>query len=155
MPIVIRPPTIDELPALGDLCMRSKAVWGYDEKFMEACRDELSFDLPDLQLTSIAVAEECGNLIGVAQVKVSNSQADLLKLFVEPGRLRSGIGKLLLAWAAGVATDMGARRLFIEADPDAAPFYRRMGAVDVGFAPSTSIPGRILPKLAVDLRTGA
>ena len=154
MPIVIRPPTIDELPALGDLCMRSKAVWGYDDKFMEACRDELSFDALDLQMTVIAVAEECSNLIGVAKVKVADSQADLLKLFVEPGRLRSGIGKLLLAWAAGVARNMGATRLFIEADPDAAPFYRRMGAVDVGLAPSSSIPGRTLPKLAVDLRTG-
>jgi hypothetical protein len=60
-----------------------------------------------------------------------------------------------LAWAAGVARNMGATRLFIEADPDAAPFYRRMGAVDVGLAPSGSIPGRILPKLAVDLRAGA
>jgi GNAT superfamily N-acetyltransferase len=155
MPPVIRPPTIDELPALGDLCMRSKAVWGYDDKFMEACRAELSFDPLDLQMTVIAVAEECSNLIGVAQVRVADRQADLLKLFVEPGRLRSGIGKLLLAWAAGVARNMGATRLFIEADPDAAPFYRRMGAVDVGLAPSGSIPGRKLPKLAVDLRAGA
>jgi GNAT superfamily N-acetyltransferase len=155
MPLVIRPPTIDELPALGDLCMRSKAVWGYDDKFMQACRDELSFKLADLQLTVIAVAEQCGKVIGVVQVKVSDGQGDLLKLFVEPERLRSGIGRRLLAWAAGVATDMGASRLFIEADPDAAPFYRRMGAVDVGLAPSSSIPGRTLPKLAVDLRRGA
>jgi N-acetylglutamate synthase-like GNAT family acetyltransferase len=155
MSIVIRPATNDELPALGDLCMRSKAVWGYDDKFMQACRDELSFKLPDLQLTVIAVAVECGDVIGVVQVKVSDGQADLLKLFVEPGKLRSGIGTLLLAWATSVARDMGASRLFIDADPDAAPFYRRMGAIDVGVAPSSSIPGRTLPKLAVDLRTGA
>jgi len=153
MPLVIRSPTIDELPALGDLCMRSKAVWGYDHKFMEACRDELSFNLSDLQLTKIAVAEEGGDLIGVAQVKVADRQADLLKLFIEPERLRSGLGKILLTWAAGLARDMGASRLFIEADPDAAPFYRRMGAVDVGLASSGSIPGRMLPKLVVDLRT--
>jgi GNAT superfamily N-acetyltransferase len=155
MPLVFRPPTIDELPALGDLCMRSKAVWGYDDKFMEACRDELSFGPSDLHLTEIRVAEEDGNPIGVAQVKVADHQADLLKLFVDPARLRSGIGKLLLTWAVGVAKDMGASQLFIEADPDAAAFYRRMGAVDVGLAPSASIPGRMLPKLAVDLRTGA
>ena len=39
----------------------------------------------------------------------------------------------------------------IEADPDAAPFYRRMGAQDVGLAPSGSIPGRMLPKLVKEL----
>ena len=43
MSLTIRAPTIDELPDLSDLCFRSKAVWGYDEEFMEACRGELSF----------------------------------------------------------------------------------------------------------------
>ena len=53
----IRPPRIDELTGLSDLCFRSKAVWGYDENFMEACRGELSFEPRDLELTPIAVAE--------------------------------------------------------------------------------------------------
>ncbi|HTG02492.1 MAG TPA: GNAT family N-acetyltransferase [Bradyrhizobium sp.] len=151
MPLAIRPPTIDDLAGLSDLCLRSKAVWGYDEKFMEACRGELSFGLRDLELTPIAVAEHDGRLIGVAQLKVVDDEADLLKLFVEPSVLRSGAGKALLAWATDVAKKLGAKRLSIEADPDAAPFYRRMGAYDVGQAPSGSVPGRMLPKLAMNL----
>jgi GNAT superfamily N-acetyltransferase len=149
--LAIRPPTIDELVNLSDLCFRSKAVWGYDEAFMEACRGELSFGLRDLELTSIAVAEHDGALVGVAQLKVVDDEADLLKLFVEPSVLRSGTGKALLAWATDRAKKLGAKRLTIEADPDAAPFYRRMGAYDVGQAPSGSVPGRMLPKLAMDL----
>jgi GNAT superfamily N-acetyltransferase len=149
--LAIRPPTIDELDGLSDLCFRSKAVWGYDEEFMEAWRGELSFGLRDLELTSIAVAEHDGALIGVAQLKVVDGEADLLKLFVEPSVLRSGTGKALLAWATDVAKKLGAKRLTIEADPDAAPFYRRMGAYDVGQAPSASVPGRMLPKLAMNL----
>ena len=149
--LAIRPPTIDELVNLSDLCFRSKALWGYDEAFMEACRGELSFGLRDLELTSIAVAEHDGALVGVAQLKVVDDEADLLKLFVEPSVLRSGTGKALLAWATDVAKKLGAKRLTIEADPDAAPFYRRMGAYDVGQAPSGSVPGRMLPKLAMDL----
>jgi GNAT superfamily N-acetyltransferase len=151
LPLAIRPPTIDDLAGLSDLCLRSKAVWGYDEKFMEACRGELSFGLRDLELTPIAVAEHDGRLIGVAQLKVVDDEADLLKLFVEPSVLRSGAGKALLAWATDVAKKLGAKRLSIEADPDAAPFYRRMGAYDVGQAPSGSVPGRMLPKLAMNL----
>jgi GNAT superfamily N-acetyltransferase len=88
------------------------------------------------------------------QVKVVHTEADLLKLFVEPSKLRRGIGGLLFDWAIKQAMNTGATKLFIEADPDAAPFYRGMGAFDVGFAPSGSIPGRLLPKLAFNLAGG-
>lgn len=151
LPLTIRPPTVDELSGLSDLCFRSKAVWGYDEEFIEACQSELLFEPRDLELTPIAIAEHDGKPIGVAQLKVVDDEADLLKLFVEPSALRSGTGKALLAWAIDVAKKLGATRLTIEADPDAAPFYRRMGAYDVGQAPSGSVPGRMLPKLAMNL----
>jgi GNAT superfamily N-acetyltransferase len=151
LPLTIRAPTSNELPGLSELCFRSKAVWGYDEKFMEACRGELSFEPHDLELTPIAVAELNGKPIGVAQVKVADGEADLLKLFVEPSALRSGTGKALLVWATDVAKKLGATQLTIDADPDAAPFYRRMGAYDVGQAPSGSVPGRMLPKLVMNL----
>lgn len=71
----------------------------------------------------------------------------LVKLFVEPTTLRRGVGKALFLWATNEATSRGVGRLVIEADPDAAPFYRQLGAKDCGVAPSASIPGRILPKL--------
>jgi GNAT superfamily N-acetyltransferase len=151
LPLTIRTPRLDELPCLSDLCFRSKSVWGYDEKFMEACRGELSLEPRDLQLTPIAVAECDGKPIGVAQVKVVDDEADLLKLFVEPAALHSGIGKALFGWATDVAKKLGATRLTIDADPDAAAFYRRMGAYDIGQAPSGSVPGRMLPKLAMNL----
>jgi hypothetical protein len=50
----IRPLGIEELPALSALCFRSKAVWGYDNDFMEACRRELSIEPCDLRSTSIS-----------------------------------------------------------------------------------------------------
>ena len=119
---------------------------------MEACRDELSISPDELRSTSIAVAEYRGNVVGVAQVKVVGNEADLLKLFVEPTALRGGIGKALFDWVTYTARSMGAVHLVIEADPDAVPFYRRMGAEDYGFAPSGSIAGRLLPKLLKDLQ---
>jgi GNAT superfamily N-acetyltransferase len=151
LPLTIRAATIEELSGLSDLCFRSKAAWGYDEEFMEACRRELSFEPRDLELTPIAVAEHDGKPIGVAQVKVINNEADLIKLFVEPSAFRRGAGKALLIWAIDVAKKLGATRLTIDADPDAAPFYRRLGAYDIGQASSGSVPGRMLPKLAMNL----
>ena len=147
VPCVLRPPTVEELPTLSALCLRSKAFWGYDEDFIEACRSELTIEPCDLSSSSIAVAEENGRIAGVVQIKVIGSEADLLKLFVEPTMLRGGVGMKLFHWATSEATAMGADRMVIEADPDAAPFYRRMGAKDCGLVPSGSIPGRMLPKL--------
>ncbi|OKO66983.1 GNAT family N-acetyltransferase [Bradyrhizobium sp. AS23.2] len=138
---------------LSALCRRSKAVWGYDNDFMKACHSELTIEPCELRSSSIAVAEENGSILGVAQIKVIGSEADLLKLFVEPTMLRCGVGMKLFHWATSEATAMGADRMVIEADPDAAPFYRRMGAKDCGLAPSGSIPGRALPKLVKELRS--
>lgn len=149
--VVVRQPRVDELRMLSDMCMRSKAVWGYNEQFIEACREELTLTVADLESTFIATAEVDGQLAGVAQIEVIGDEANLLKLFVEPEALRSGIGCCLFDWACNTARKLGAQRVTIEADPDAAPFYRRMGARDIGLAPSESIPGRVLPKLALNL----
>jgi len=83
----------------------------------------------DLELTPIAVAEHGDKPIGVAQLKVVDNEADLLKLFVEPRALRSGTSTALLAWAADVAKKMGATRVTIEADPDAAPSLPQDGSL--------------------------
>ena len=147
----LRTPRIDEATALTELCLRSKAVWGYDDDFMRACRAELTLTASSMQSSLLKIAEIDGQLAGVAQVTVKGDRADLDKLFVEPARLRCGTGKTLFDWARAAARDSGAAVLMIEADPGAAEFYRRMGAVDDGTAPSGSIPGRVLPRLRLTL----
>src|SRR5882724_6201550 len=103
MQLLIRSPVIEELAALSELCMRSKAVWGYDAAFMEACKAELSFDPRDLVCSRIAVAARADSVLGVAQVRIAGNDADLLKLFVEPAALRGGVGRILFAWASDIA----------------------------------------------------
>jgi GNAT superfamily N-acetyltransferase len=141
----------DELPDLSELCLRSKAVWGYDDAFMIACRTELTMRPDELRSTHLQVAERHSSVAGLAQVKVAGTDADLLKLFVEPVLLGSGVGRLLFEWATTRARGLGAVRMIIDADPGAAPFYQRMGARHAGLAPSQSIPGRMLPRLQMEL----
>jgi GNAT superfamily N-acetyltransferase len=148
----LRPVRADELAELTELCLRSKAVWGYDAAFMAACRSELTLRPRDLD-TPMRVAEtECGEVVGLAQIRVDGSEAELARLFIEPGLLRTGAGRMLFTWAVDEARRLGAARMTIEADPDAAPFYQRMGARRDGEAPSGSIPGRMLPRFVVTLR---
>jgi GNAT superfamily N-acetyltransferase len=149
--ITLRYPEPCERVALTDLCFRSKAVWGYDDRFMEACRSELTFTPADMLSSCIQVAVVDGRLIGVVEVTTAGKVADLAKLFVEPTDLRTGAGRQLFEWAKAAAQANGATTLFIDADPHAANFYRKMGAVDDGIAPSTTIPGRSLPRLVLHL----
>ena len=149
--IKLRDARENELPGLGQLCLRSKAVWGYDDAFMTACRTELTLRPDELQSTHLQVAECDTAVAGLAQVKVTDVDADLLKLFVEPALLRSGVGRLLFEWAIATARSLGAIRMIIEADPGATPFYERMGARHAGFARSQSIAGRMLPRMQMDL----
>jgi GNAT superfamily N-acetyltransferase len=147
----LRTPRPNEAAALTELCLRSKAVWGYDGEFLRACRAELTLTTSTMRTSCFKVAEIDRHLVGLAQVTVRGKLAELDKLFVEPTDLRRGAGTALFAWATAAARDDGAETLTIEADRGAAGFYRRMGAMDKGTAPSGSIAGRLLPRLEVRL----
>jgi GNAT superfamily N-acetyltransferase len=153
--IQLRDALQNELSGLSGLCLRSKAVWGYDDAFMAACRDELTLHPDELRTTYLQVAERDLVIVGLAQVRVTEREADLMKLFVEPALLGSGVGRQLFAWATAKARRLGAVRMIIEADPGAAAFYERMGARHAGFAPSQSVAGRMLPRLLVELEKAA
>ena len=149
--LTLRTPRPDEAIALTELCMRSKAVWGYDEHFMAACRAELTITPEKMNSSYFQVGESDGRVVGVAQITLKEGIAELSSLFVEPAQLRCGAGRQLFDWAKRAARVAGAAYLVIEADPYAAGFYRRMGAIDAGTVPSGSIPGRMLPLLKLSL----
>ena len=149
--LTLRPARPEEADLLTELCLQSKAVWGYDEAFMRACRAELTLTAVDFKQSSLQVAVDGDTVTGMVQVVVEGENADLAKLFVAPRALRAGVGGKLFDWAASTARERGARYMWIEADPDAAAFYRRKGAVDAGTVASGSIPGRFLPRLKLTL----
>ena len=76
---------------------------------------------------------------------------DLDKLFVEPHRIRTGVGRALLGHAITEARRRRAKRLTILSDPYAAGFYERNGARLIGEAPSDAIPCRLLPLYEIKL----
>ena len=147
----LRPARPEELQLLSELCLRSKAVWGYDRAFLDACRAELTIAPHELATSQISVAEHEGSVVGVAQVTIDGRTADLQKMFVEPRAIGRGVAKALFDWATATAKSLGADVLQIDADPGAVGFYKKMGATECGSAPSASIPGRLLPRLQVEL----
>ena len=83
-----------------------------------------------------------GQIAGVVALAAGDAPGalDLNKLFIEPRHIRSGVGRALLAHAIAEARRRGAGRLTILADPNAAAFYERAGAVRIGEAPSDAVP---------------
>ncbi|GGQ80221.1 GNAT family N-acetyltransferase [Streptomyces althioticus] len=147
----IRKARPDEAGELTELALRSKAHWGYDEAFMASCREELTVRPSEVGERRTALAERDGRVLGFTTVDGQPPEGAVGMMFVDPEALGQGIGRALFAHALGSARDAGFRRLTIDADPNAESFYRAMGAVRIGETPSGSIPGRVLPLLAVTL----
>jgi len=153
--VLIRKAEPGESESLTALCIRSKAHWGYDAAFMRMCAVTLAVSEADIALDRVLVAvDDQGRAIGMACVLPEGQTADLDALFVDPSAIGRGAGRLLFEAAIERARTLGARRITILADPNAARFYERMGAHFVRNAPSDAIPGRTLPFYECDLTSG-
>jgi GNAT superfamily N-acetyltransferase len=153
--VSIRTAKAGEGEALTALCVRSKAHWGYDAAFMKLCAASLTVSEVDIATGRVLVAVDAeGRTLGVAGIALDGDTADLDVIFVDPPAIGSGAGRALFEAAAGLARRLGARRLTILADPNAARFYERMGARFLSEAPSDAIPGRVLPLYEYDLTSG-
>lgn len=148
---MIRRARPDESAALSALALRSKGHWGYDEEFLEACRDELTYSPGDCA-ERVFVAADGADLIGFHAILGEPPTGELQALFVDLPFIGHGHGGLLLRHALDHARELGHSALLLDADPGAEPFYLRHGALRVGESPSGSIPGRVLPRLRFDLR---
>ena len=128
----IRPARVEEAAALSDLCFRSKAMWGYDPGFMALMPAALAVAPEDIAAGDVWVATGAdGQIAGVVALAPGDTPGtlELNKLFIEPRHIRGGVGHALLAHAVAEAQQRGAKRLTILADPNAAGFYERTGAM--------------------------
>jgi GNAT superfamily N-acetyltransferase len=149
--MLIRAARADEAEVLSELAIRSKAHWGYDEAFLAACRDELVVQASEVETLRTRVAEQDGHILGFATLEGTPPEGALGMLFIDPDAIGQGIGRRLFEHATAAAAGLGFERLTIDADPNAEPFYLAMGAIQIGATPSGSIPGRMLPLLAITI----
>jgi GNAT superfamily N-acetyltransferase len=101
-------------------------------------QSELIVTPGDIQFNACYVAEQEGDVVGFYLI----ADDSLERMFVSPDRMRQGIGRMLFNHAA---VRLGPQTLRIVSDPNAAPFYQRMGARYKGQENSTLVRGRSLP----------
>jgi GNAT superfamily N-acetyltransferase len=145
--ISLRPARSEEADELSGLAFRSKSHWGYDERFLDACRADLTLSPYEIGARRTVVAETAGQIVGFYTLDGEPPEGEIGNLWVEPTHIRHGIGRLLWHGALAAGRDLGFRSLLIDADPNAEGFYLAMGATRAGESPSTAIPGRVLPRL--------
>lgn len=147
MAVTARPARPGEAGALSALALRSKAHWGYDREFLDACRADLTLRPEELADRRAVVADTGDGIAGFYTLDGAPPTGELGNLWVDPAFLRRGVGRRLWEHAMRTAAGLGFTAVLIDADPHAEGFYLAMGAVRVGASPSTVIPGRLLPRL--------
>jgi GNAT superfamily N-acetyltransferase len=152
--IVFRDARADEAGLLSAVALRSKGHWGYSQDFLDACRAELTIRPADVAARRIVVADSPAGIAGFYSIDGIPPGGELGNLWVVPERIGTGLGRRLWQHAVAAAGQAGYTSLRIEADPNAAGFYRAMGAEPAGQATSGSVAGRTLPVLTFMLAGG-
>lgn len=139
--------------ALRDLALISKATWGYDKRFLEACIPALTIDPEWFSLERVFIAKVHGELAGVALLLPVNKcgVSELEQLFVHPDWQNAGVGTALMRFVCAKARGEGAKALMVVSDPHAQYFYEKHGAIQIGAEASDVNPHRQLPRLRLDL----
>ena len=123
------PATVDQIALLRDLTYRAKASWGYDAEFMALIYSDIDLTPEMFERDTLMTAVQHDRVLGYAQLKTIDRPDTLYleNLYVEPEAQGKGIGRLLIEWAFAEAARQGFDWLEWDSDPNAAPFYVRMG----------------------------
>jgi GNAT superfamily N-acetyltransferase len=149
--VTFRRPSPEAAEQLTALTLASKAHWGYDQDFMNRARPSLTVTPEYLDANDCWVAEIEGATVGWFSLVSIPDGLLLDNFFLLPAHMGSGIGRLMWDEALRRAAAAGARRLTLEADPNASGFYERMGARLTGSG-TAQATGRRLPVYEIELK---
>lgn len=144
----IRVATTEYLRKLNDLMFISKQHWGYDAHFMKKFISQFGLTESYLAQGMTFIAFEHNTLIGFYSFCYHpNAQFELDNFFPHPDFIGRGKGRELWDACVQQATEYGVQQFILWTDPNAEPFYLKMGCVKVGERPSPLQPGRCPPIL--------
>lgn len=141
----------EEAEHLSNLALRSKAIWGYSQEFIEACRPHIYVDSSYIQNWPVRVLELENQIIGFYSLKTIGEEPRLDNLWIEPEHIQSGFGRILFRDSVLVANKLGWEFFRLAGEPDAVAFYEKMGAVLIGEVQSRLRQDLFLPHMQMNL----
>jgi len=138
-----------EAPALSRLASLAKASWGYPSEWLAAWESDLTLTPEYVEAHRTFVASLDGRVVGVLVLEEHGDHWSLEHVWVSPDAQGLGIGRGLVAHALATAWLVRHMRVEVVSDPNAEPFYRKLGARRIGArpAPMPGAPDRALPVL--------
>src|SRR5688572_22918554 len=151
MASIIRRALPEEADPLTQIALEAKRHWGYPEHWIKHWESDLTVTDDFIRDNHVYVAEAEGEIRGFYALCVSGDKAELEHMWVTPAFIGTGVGKELFLDAMERAAALEVRDVEISADPNAAGFYERMGATQIGEVDSP-IDGqaRKLPRLKIE-----
>ena len=146
--VIIRKPGLHEAERLTEIAHAANRHWGYPETLMRLWVNDLTISNAAIEsgFTFCAVLES--DIIGFYVLSHEGPEFELDHLWIDTAHMKRGYGAQLFAHALDTIRSHGGTSLRIASDPNAEPFYRRMGARLIG--QETSIPaGRTIPVLII------
>jgi ribosomal protein S18 acetylase RimI-like enzyme len=150
--IQIRPVLPKEADTLTQIALAAKRHWGYPERWIEIWTPQLTFTPEYFQKNESWVAVEDRRPVGFYTLLEANDIASIENLWVMPEFMGKGVGRTLFLHAVNMARSRAYKTLQLEADPNAAGFYEKMGMHRIGERRS-EVDGqpRVLPIMEMDL----
>ena len=148
---MIRRASSEEAGKLTQIALDAKRYWGYPEHWIKHWESDLTVSSDFIRDNHVYVAEDDGEIRGFYALCVSGNKAELEHMWVTPSAIGTGVGKELFLDAMDRAATLEVREIEISADPNAAGFYERMGASQIGET-DASMDGqeRKLPRLRIE-----
>lgn len=149
--VKIREAQPEEAAKLTEIAHDAKRFWGYPESWIKHWQAELTISPELIAGTDVFVAERDEQLLGFYALSPAGDQLELEHLWVRPEHVGTGVGKELFVHAMQRAAQQNFKQVNITADPNAAGFYQKMGAINSGEVVS-EVEGqpRVLPRLKID-----
>ncbi|MGK0463252.1 MAG: N-acetylglutamate synthase-like GNAT family acetyltransferase [Candidatus Azotimanducaceae bacterium] len=150
--IQIRRARSHEAHVLTNIALRAKQSNGYDDLFMDACKDELSVKASHMKENEYWVAELCTVCGFVCLADGPEPRVgELRALFIEPDWQRCGVGRCLWLKIRQRAESKGIEKVQVDADPASVAFYESNGFDITENVPSGSINGRFIPRMEIQI----
>jgi len=149
---MIRSASPEDAQTLTTIALDAKRHWGYPENWIKHWESDLTISSDFIRDNHVYVAEDNGEIRGFYALCVAGDKAELEHMWVTPAVIGTGIGKELFLDAMERAAKLNVNAVEISSDPNAAGFYKRMGATQIGEIDS-SIEGqpRKIPRLKKQL----
>lgn len=135
-----RPDEAEELTAIAHAAKRH---WGYPETWINLWRKDLTVLPAYIQENTVYVAKAGASKGGFVGIEEEAGEAQMGHLWVHPSQMGQQIGKLLVECALSYCKASGITSLVAASDPNAADFYRRLGATDCGTVDSVPAPRKL------------